>query len=124
MDDGAALEGVPDAAFEDIAGGAAGDDEDEEPAVLSDDDDDDSNSDSDSSGSSSSSSSRPGSIIEPSIIQSSIARSSKGKSAWADPSDVHVKVSLASDTRLRKLRDAPEEDQVTGRQYENKLRRQ
>ncbi|KAJ6460371.1 WD40-repeat-containing domain protein [Mycena vitilis] len=42
--------------------------------------------------------------------------------AWADPSDPPV-VSLDS-KRLRKLRDAPSENALTGRQYESRLRRQ
>ncbi|KAH7925692.1 WD40 repeat-like protein [Leucogyrophana mollusca] len=44
--------------------------------------------------------------------------------AWTDPDDNTVQVSLASNTRLRKLRDAPSEDIVGGREYERRLRRQ
>ncbi|KAF8584954.1 WD40 repeat-like protein [Ramaria rubella] len=44
--------------------------------------------------------------------------------AWDDPDDQNVQVSLASDKRLRKLRDAPLEDVVGGREYEARLRRQ
>lgn len=44
--------------------------------------------------------------------------------AWTDPDDVNVKVSLASNDRLRKLRDAPSDDIVGGREYERRLRRQ
>ncbi|KAF8293649.1 WD40 repeat-like protein [Clavulina sp. PMI_390] len=50
-------------------------------------------------------------------------QSTKKKAAWLDPSDAHLSVSLAADTRLRKLRDAPGEDQIGGKQYESKLRR-
>jgi U3 small nucleolar RNA-associated protein 18 len=35
-----------------------------------------------------------------------------------------VRVSLASDPRLRKLRDVPSEDTLAGREYERRLRRQ
>jgi U3 small nucleolar RNA-associated protein 18 len=44
--------------------------------------------------------------------------------AWADPDDASLEVSLASSARLRKLRDAPDEDAVDGREYERRLRRQ
>ena len=44
--------------------------------------------------------------------------------AWTDPDDASLEVSLASSTRLRKLRDAPEEDAINGREYERRLRRQ
>ncbi|KZT24383.1 WD40 repeat-like protein [Neolentinus lepideus HHB14362 ss-1] len=44
--------------------------------------------------------------------------------AWTDPDDQQIQVSLASDKRLRKLRDAPSEDLVGGREYERRLRRQ
>lgn len=44
--------------------------------------------------------------------------------AWVDPDDANIQVSLNSHTRLRKLRDAPAEDTVGGREYERRLRRQ
>ena len=44
--------------------------------------------------------------------------------AWVDPDDTNIQVSLTSHTRLRKLRDAPAEDTVGGREYERRLRRQ
>ena len=44
--------------------------------------------------------------------------------AWTDPDDASLEVSLASSARLRKLRDAPEEDAVKGPEYERRLRRQ
>ncbi|KAA1468364.1 WD40 repeat-like protein [Dentipellis sp. KUC8613] len=44
--------------------------------------------------------------------------------AWVDPDDATLEVSLATNTRLRKLRDAPTEDVVNGREYERRLRRQ
>ena len=44
--------------------------------------------------------------------------------AWVDPDDLDVQVSLASDKRLRKLRDTAAEDEVGGRDYERRLRRQ
>ncbi|KDQ51306.1 hypothetical protein JAAARDRAFT_199145 [Jaapia argillacea MUCL 33604] len=43
--------------------------------------------------------------------------------AWQDPDDTALQVSLFS-SRLRKLRDAPDEDSVGGREYERRLRRQ
>ncbi|KIJ21374.1 hypothetical protein PAXINDRAFT_104411 [Paxillus involutus ATCC 200175] len=52
-------------------------------------------------------------------------RPTMGKApAWVDPDDVNVQVSLASNNRLRKLRDASSEDAVGGREYERRLRRQ
>ncbi|PFH47190.1 hypothetical protein AMATHDRAFT_7000 [Amanita thiersii Skay4041] len=47
-----------------------------------------------------------------------------GRAAWTDPSDEPLTISLATNPRLRKLRDAPEEDVLTGREYETRLRRQ
>lgn len=44
--------------------------------------------------------------------------------AWVDPDDSTIQVSLTSHTRLRKLRDAPAEDTIGGREYERRLRRQ
>ncbi|KAH9982109.1 WD40-repeat-containing domain protein [Lactifluus volemus] len=44
--------------------------------------------------------------------------------AWTDPDDASLEVSLASSARLRKLRDAPDEDTIGGREYERRLRRQ
>lgn len=49
---------------------------------------------------------------------------SKKTAAWADPDDQNIQVSLASDKRLRKLRGGPQEDQIGGRDYEARLRRQ
>ena len=48
----------------------------------------------------------------------------KKTSAWVDPDDAQLKVSLASDNRLRKLRVAPDEDVITGKDYELRLRKQ
>lgn len=45
-------------------------------------------------------------------------------SAWVDPDDERLRVSIASDKRLRKLRLAESEDVITGNEYENRLRRQ
>jgi U3 small nucleolar RNA-associated protein 18 len=44
--------------------------------------------------------------------------------AWVDPDDLDVQVSLASNKRLRKLRDTAAEDEIGGRDYERRLRRQ
>ncbi|KAG7094043.1 hypothetical protein E1B28_007664 [Marasmius oreades] len=70
-------------------------------------------SDSDSSSSSRTSSSR--------VSSNKPSRKSK-VSAWVDPSDPST-VSLSS-RRLRKLRDAPHEEELPGREYESRLRRQ
>jgi hypothetical protein len=48
----------------------------------------------------------------------------KQTAAVADPDDQNIQVSLASDKRLRKLCDVPEDDKVGGRDYEARLRRQ
>jgi len=51
-------------------------------------------------------------------------RSQKKGPAWLDPDDLDVQVSLAANKRLRKLRDATAEDEIGGRDYERRLRRQ
>ncbi|KAG1746973.1 WD40-repeat-containing domain protein [Suillus lakei] len=63
---------------------------------------------------------------EISIIREDIPQQPKKSKApaWTDPDDVNVQVSLASNNRLRKLRDAPSDDTVGGREYERRLRRQ
>lgn len=55
-----------------------------------------------------------------------VASSSKARRApaWEDPDDTNLTVSLTQNTRLRKLRDAPSDDVVGGREYERRLRRQ
>lgn len=53
-----------------------------------------------------------------------VSRSQKMGPAWVDIDDVDVQVSLASDKRLRKLRDTAAEDEISGRDYERRLRRQ
>ena len=57
-------------------------------------------------------------------VLASKSRESKKAPAWVDPDDAELKVSLASDNRLRKLRNAPDEDVITGKDYELRLRRQ
>lgn len=61
-----------------------------------------------------------------STVQETVQNISKDRKppAWIDPDDTTLKVSLATDKRLRKLRDAPTEDAVGGREYERRLRRQ
>ncbi|KAI0662344.1 WD40 repeat-like protein [Cubamyces menziesii] len=49
---------------------------------------------------------------------------SRKASAWTDADDTTLEVSLATDKRRRKLRDALAEDTVGGRDYERRLRRQ
>ena len=64
------------------------------------------------------------SLPKPTPALAAKARKSKKVSAWVDPDDAELKVSLATDNRLRKLRDAPDEDVITGKDYELRLRRQ
>ncbi|CAE6430462.1 unnamed protein product [Rhizoctonia solani] len=52
------------------------------------------------------------------------ASSSRKKAAWVDPDDNQLDISIASDRRLRKLRDSAVEDTISGREYETRLRRQ
>ena len=49
---------------------------------------------------------------------------SSRKSVWYDSDDDRLTVSLAGNTRLRKLRDTEDDDMVTGREYIRRLRRQ
>ena len=60
---------------------------------------------------------------EHSLLESSLPKSRKAP-AWTDPDDNTLEISLTSSTRLRKLRDAPSEDTLGGREYERRLRRQ
>lgn len=53
-----------------------------------------------------------------------VPKSRKKGPAWVDPDDLDVQVSLASNKRLRKLRDTAAEDEIGGRDYERRLRRQ
>jgi len=53
-----------------------------------------------------------------------VPKSQKKRLAWVDPDDLDVQVSLASNKRLRKLRDTAAEDEIGGRDYERRLRRQ
>ena len=48
----------------------------------------------------------------------------KKRSAWLDPDDNTLQVSLADTKRARKLRDDVTEDVVSGSRYESKLRRE
>lgn len=54
----------------------------------------------------------------------STSTASRKAPAWMDPDDANLNVSLASNKRLRKLRDTVSEDAVGGREYERRLRRQ
>ena len=52
-------------------------------------------------------------------------KSKTGRAAWVDPDDEPLTISLAnSNPRARKLRDAPDEDVISGKEYESRLRRQ
>ncbi|KAK5206160.1 U3 snoRNP protein [Exophiala xenobiotica] len=48
----------------------------------------------------------------------------RGQSTWYDSDDDRITVSLANNTRLRKLRDTEDDDLVSGREYIQRLRRQ
>ncbi|KAJ1310786.1 hypothetical protein OPQ81_009306 [Rhizoctonia solani] len=50
--------------------------------------------------------------------------SSRKKAAWVDPDDNQLDISIASERRLRKLRNSAAEDTISGREYETRLRRQ
>jgi len=63
--------------------------------------------------------------VHPSSTPAYLSSRAKSKGpAWTDPDDPTLQVSLASDRRRRKLRDALSEDVVGGREYERRLRRQ
>ncbi|TVY87998.1 putative U3 small nucleolar RNA-associated protein [Lachnellula willkommii] len=65
------------------------------------------------------------SAIDPSaLIQSSDDGHEGGAAAWEDSDDERLAVSLAGNSRLRKLRVNEEEDIVSGREYTKRLRRQ
>jgi U3 small nucleolar RNA-associated protein 18 len=51
-------------------------------------------------------------------------RGDKDQPAWIDSDDDRLTVSLASNTRLRKLRDTEADDIISGREYIRRLRRQ
>ncbi|EJD55028.1 WD40 repeat-like protein [Auricularia subglabra TFB-10046 SS5] len=48
----------------------------------------------------------------------------KGKAAWVDEDDETLVVNVKDNKRLRKLRDAEDEEELPGTTYENRLRRQ
>ena len=93
------------------------------PSVDSDSDEDQSD---DEDNSASSSSDSEASTSQPSLANLT-SKSKRKPPAWTDPTDVNPNngVSLLSGpTRLRKLRQGPEEDTITGREYETRLRQQ
>ncbi|KAG9088454.1 hypothetical protein FRC07_012575, partial [Ceratobasidium sp. 392] len=61
--------------------------------------------------------------VQPAASSFSTSTSRK-KAAWVDPDDNQLDVSIASDRRLRKLRNSAAEDTISGREYESRLRRQ
>ncbi|KAJ3491152.1 hypothetical protein NLJ89_g11368 [Agrocybe chaxingu] len=84
-------------------------------------------SDSGSQSSSSSTSTPPTQIPSSKFLPKSLTASRVKAAAWTDPADTQpdAKVSLLSGpTRLRKLRHAAGEDEITGREYETRLRTQ
>ncbi|QRV91650.1 WD40 domain-containing protein [Ceratobasidium sp. AG-Ba] len=66
----------------------------------------------------------PGGLTALRAVSSLSASGSRKKAAWVDPDDNQLDVSIASDRRLRKLRNSAAEDTVSGREYESRLRRQ
>jgi len=99
-----------------VSSGSEGEDEDKAEGVQSDTDPQSTNPESEPD-SSSESEGEP----TPAFLDS---KSQKRGPAWVDPDDVDVQVSLASNKRLRKLRDTAAEDEIGGRDYERRLRRQ
>ena len=65
-----------------------------------------------------------GTIASTSTFPLASSSQSRKAPAWTDADDVSVQVSLADNKRLRKLRDAPSDDIVGGKEYERRLRRQ
>ncbi|KAG8763909.1 hypothetical protein FRC11_009431 [Ceratobasidium sp. 423] len=67
-----------------------------------------------------------GEVQTPQVAKKALpsASSSRKKVAWVDPDDNQLDISIASDRRLRKLRDSAAEDTISGREYETRLRRQ
>lgn len=105
-----------------FSGSHDGSNDDEDASEVEVDDGEDSELDSDHSDASSSSSSSSLGRRNQSAV--STAGGLARRQAWHDPDDANVAVSLASDNRLRKLRHAIDEDTVTGKEFETRLRTQ
>jgi U3 small nucleolar RNA-associated protein 18 len=58
------------------------------------------------------------------IVDDGEATEEQNQPAWIDSDDDRLTVSLASNTRLRKLRDTEADDIISGREYIRRLRRQ
>lgn len=58
------------------------------------------------------------------LIPLQAVQPARKEAAWTDPDDTKVQVSLSTHKRLRKLRETREDDQVGGREYERRLRKQ
>ncbi len=64
-------------------------------------------------------------LLSPQSSDEDDAQSDTGdKPAWVDSDDERITVSLATNPRLRKLRITESEDQINGREYTKRLRRQ
>jgi len=99
--------------------------DDEEPDHAADEPSSSERSDSESEGESSSSRSRPPSLRAKSKSKvTPLISKSRNPSAWTDPSDPPTVAISTAAPRLRKLRDAPDETILSGREYESRLRRQ
>ncbi|KAF8060775.1 WD40-repeat-containing domain protein [Lyophyllum atratum] len=116
VDDGA----LPDTGLEDDLQIHSEDEDEHEPSAFDDDSGSESSSSHPSSSSSSSSSTSPSPLTKPTPPHT--LQKPRNPPAWTDPSDPRS-ISLSA-PRLRKLRDAPSEDTLSGREYEARLRRQ
>ncbi|KIK02674.1 hypothetical protein K443DRAFT_677402 [Laccaria amethystina LaAM-08-1] len=99
---------------------------DEQPIMPSVDSDGDEDQSDDEDNSASSSSDSEASTSQPSLANIT-SKSKRKPPAWTDPTDVNPNSSvslLSGPTRLRKLRQGPDEDTITGREYETRLRQQ
>jgi U3 small nucleolar RNA-associated protein 18 len=99
---------------------------DEQPIMPSVDSDGDEDQSDDEDNSASSSSDSEASTSQPSLANIT-SKSKRKPPAWSDPTDVNPNSSvslLSGPTRLRKLRQGPDEDTITGREYETRLRQQ
>lgn len=66
----------------------------------------------------------PSSFADDAELKEPSKQHARSRATWYDSDDDRLAVSLASSTRLRKLRDAEADDIVSGREYIQRLRRQ
>lgn len=65
-----------------------------------------------------------GQVASSSVAPGESTSNSRKRSAWVDPDDSTLQISLADTKQARKLRDDAADDVVTGSRYESKLRRE